>query len=88
MIGQSSEVEPVYDRYSLGFFPFDPAARRAYFGVPPAVLRFYTVRSRASGWFWPEVDASLRNLRFMACYHGVQSGMHAMFRFEAPYCTP
>ena len=57
-------------------------------GVPPAVLRFYTVRSRVWGRFWPEADASLRNVRFMARYHGVQCGMHAMFSSEAPYCTP
>ena len=49
-------------------------------GVPPAVLRFYTVRSQVLGWFWLQVDGSLRNVRFMACYHGVQYGMHAMFQ--------
>ena len=27
-------------------------------------------------------------IEFMACYHGVQYGMYAMFRIEAQYCTP
>jgi hypothetical protein len=63
-------------------------AQVADIGVPPAVLRFYTVRSRVWGWFWPEAYASLRNVRFMACYHGVQYGMHATFLFGAAYCTP
>ena len=64
------------------------SSREVALGVPPAVLRFYTVRSLVCGRFWPEVDASLRNVRFMACYRGVQCGMHAMFRVEARYCTP
>ncbi|MDB5369118.1 MAG: hypothetical protein JWP20_676, partial [Roseomonas sp.] len=29
LIGQSGEMEPVYDQYALGFFLFDPASRRA-----------------------------------------------------------
>src|ERR1019366_7239700 len=37
-------------------------------GVHPAPLRFYTVRSRVWGWFWPKVGGLLRNVRFMACY--------------------
>ena len=28
LIGQSGEIEPVYDEYALGFFLFDPAGRR------------------------------------------------------------
>jgi hypothetical protein len=51
-------------------------------GVPPAVLRFYTVRSQVLGWFWLQVDGLLRNVRFMACYHGVQCGMHAMILLD------
>ena len=39
-------------------------------GVPPAVLRFYTVRSQVLGWFWLQVDGLLRNIWFMACYRG------------------
>jgi hypothetical protein len=66
----------------------DFTPRRPVNGVPPAVLRFYTVGSRVWGWFWLEVDASLRKLRFMACYHGVRYGMHAIFQIEAAHCTP
>ena len=36
-------------------------------GVRPALLRFYTVRSRVRGWFWRNAKVSLRNVRFMAC---------------------
>lgn|GEM_PF-3702775 len=60
----------------------------ALHGVPPAVLGFFTVRSQVRGWSWPGVDTLLRNVLFMACYHGVQCGMHAMFPAAATYCTP
>jgi hypothetical protein len=48
--------------------------------VPPAALRFYTVRTPVSGGFRPESKLRYRIKRFMAHYHGVQCGMHAMFR--------
>lgn len=35
LVGQSGEVEPVYDRYSLGFFLFDPADRSLHFPQRP-----------------------------------------------------
>jgi len=36
LIGQSGEIEPVYDEYALGFFLFDPTARRLYQPQRPA----------------------------------------------------
>ena len=49
-----------------------PLPRLSPVGVSPAALRFYTVRSRSADCFWLEADASLRNVRLTACYHGVQ----------------
>ncbi|HYF90090.1 hypothetical protein [Azospirillum sp.] len=39
LIGQSGEVEPVYDEYSLGFFLFDPATRQADYPQYPDFTR-------------------------------------------------
>ncbi|HWX49301.1 MAG TPA: hypothetical protein VNZ61_14705 [Roseomonas sp.] len=39
LIGQSGEVEPVYDQYSLGFFLFDPSSRRADYPQYPDFSR-------------------------------------------------
>jgi hypothetical protein len=35
LIGQSGEIEPVYDEYAISFFLFDPATRRLYFPQSP-----------------------------------------------------
>lgn len=39
LVGQSGELEPVYDEYALGFFLFDLATRRAYFPQYPDFAR-------------------------------------------------
>jgi len=31
LVGQAGEVEPVYDKYAISFFLFDPASKRLYF---------------------------------------------------------
>ena len=61
---------------------------RGQLGVHPALLRFYTVRSRFRGRFGPGLPVCCVPIRFMACYHGVQCRMHAMFPNKVPYCTP
>lgn len=35
LIGQAGEVEPVYDKYALSFFLYDPAARQLYLPQSP-----------------------------------------------------
>jgi len=57
-------------------------------GVHPAWLRFYTVRTPVSGRFRSRTAGRCVPIRFIACNHGVQSILHAMFPSEAPYCTP
>ena len=31
LVGQAGELEPVYDKYTVGFFLYDPATKRSYF---------------------------------------------------------
>lgn len=38
LIGQAGEVEPVYDRYALGFFVFDPASSAVHLPQFPAAV--------------------------------------------------
>jgi hypothetical protein len=47
LIGQSGEIEPVYDQYALGFFLFDPASRRADYPQYPDFTRPAALRQ---GW--------------------------------------
>jgi hypothetical protein len=58
LIGQAGEIEPVYDRYALGFFLFDPGLRRAYYPqysdfsrlpAPLAQRDFWTSKLDGSG---------------------------------------